>query len=125
MIQCLHLAVEIPNGYRATGEWRYPKLGEWFLTASGTAQTTSDADQCGRKMNRIILEKVWSFPTWFRKGWWLYLNCHSQQWLVTDHKPVHCAVGWQHCEGAILDARELCQFHDELFVPPAETCIQC
>jgi hypothetical protein len=132
MIQHLHLSVEIPSGYVATGEYRKPLFGEYFLTVGGTAQTVQTPDKCALNNYRIILRKVWSFPAWFAKGWWLYFNCHSQLWLVTTHRP-EPAYGmgplnhWQQggSGGPLLNAVELWQFHGEEFTPPTEFVVQC
>jgi hypothetical protein len=126
MYQQLTIGVEVPAGYEATGEFRWPKAGEPFLTNSGTASNSSANDVCGLSQNRIILRKLWSFPEWFGKGWWLYKNCHSSNWLVTDCEPsVHsigsCMVGWQQAwpGSACITATELWQFHGEEFTPPS------
>lgn len=108
MIQQITIQIETPEGYEATGEYRFPRVGEPFMSVSGNAVIPTDADSCNRRMNRIILKKVWSFPAWFGNGWELRRDFVSPgTWTV--HKSDF---------GRFMFADALWAFHGETFAPP-------
>lgn len=67
MIQTLTINVTIPDGYEATGEYRGPSIGEWFLTMAGNACQCLSHHQSVE--TRIILRKIWALPDWFQPDW--------------------------------------------------------
>lgn len=107
MIQKITIDVEVPDGYEATGEWRWPNADEPFLTVAGTVCTMHIGDTVGRRGNRIILRKKWAFPAWFPNGWWL-MYCGGD-WYVRDY-----VCGAKH----VVKAEAAYAIHGEVFTPP-------
>lgn len=116
MIQQITIQIEPPAGYEATGEYRNATPGEPFLTLTGGAQTIHNNDQCGRKGKRIILRKVWAFPSWFAAGWWIKNSDTVNNWITV-------------CEpmggGRFMFCDVLWAFHGETFTPPTVDKLQC
>jgi hypothetical protein len=106
--QKLEIEVEVPEGYEATGEFRLPKKGDYFLNSCGDLNLSTNDWNNSNYMNsyanqRIILRKKYQWPTWLKaryiamdkdKGWWAY-----------DSRPILYERGWKIGEGRAFNLR--------------------
>ena len=93
MKQEITITVDIPEGYEATGEFRYPVSGELYLENEGCADRASSEQIFGR--HRFILREKWAPPEFLRPGWiamdddgnWFWHESEpaigNKRWLVT------------------------------------------
>jgi hypothetical protein len=109
------IEIDVPAGYEATGEYRCAKVGEWYFDCCSNAVECKQYTTCGQYP---ILRKVWELPKWFTPKWYLYKNCHTEAWMVTDEHPNGNSFGYSHKWGFSMDAKALWAFHGETWVEP-------
>ena len=131
--QKVTVEIDVPDGYKATGELRYPvPLVDYYLLINPvrvghlkSLQSTTGP--------RFILRKSWEPPAWLPDGCWVYLNGHSKKWIVTNKEPEwyrgfgSCIDGcWENADYATcIGADELASIHyGETFTPPPVEKIQ-
>jgi hypothetical protein len=86
------LELEVPEGWELTGEYRFSRDGEHFLTSLGKVvkHRLSDA------IPRIIVRQDWQWPEWL-KAPWIAMD-KSGDWFAYDGKPVlgqQSSISWK------------------------------
>lgn len=108
MIQRITINVSIPDGYEATGDFRWPVVGDLFLTEDGDTVAHASVSYWSP---RFILRKKWAFPKWFAAGWFLWFNTAYNKWVV-------CERVFEGTNTSGFFATDIWAFHGETFVPP-------
>ena len=72
----IQLDVTIPSGYRATGSYNTPQIGEFYLDANGIVR---ERNYGGAFLPCIIVERI---PTVKREGW-INVGRYSDSSMVT------------------------------------------
>ena len=91
--QQITIEVDIPDGYEATGEFRCPNVGEYWiydhcLPACGLGFVLPHSP-------RLILRKTWQWPEWL-KAPWIAMDKNGE-WYAYKEQPdlMDCFVTWQ------------------------------
>ena len=91
MKQEITITVDIPEGYEATGEFRYPVSGELYLVENESCADRASSEQIfGRR--RFILRKKWTPPEFLRPGW--IAQMFDGRWFWSDTEPEGVGNGY-------------------------------
>ena len=107
-MQEVTVKMNVPAGYKATGEYRVPQQGEPFLFKSGV--NIGD----GHVGEYHILRKSWTPEPWMPEGAWLFKL--GGYWFISCSSPD--GVDSRHL------AYELARLHGGTFTPPPVDKIQ-
>ena len=87
--------IDVPDGYEATGKWRIPEYGEWFITrlADDTRMSLGDVS-----VPMVILRKIPSptvtveLPREAAEFLMTDLHGQGQAWWITIKAACHAAL---------------------------------
>lgn len=130
-LQKVTIEVDVPEGYEATGEWRWPRTGEPALTTTGRAFCAHADDECGRRGARIILRKLpdpveeWlAQHSWLPVGRWVYRH-HGGYWWITDKQPEPHRDAYDVSDASYdIGVEEIARVFGHTFTPPPVDCLQ-
>lgn len=86
--QKIEVEVDFPDEYEATGEFRMPSDGEYYITREGCVMDRN-AQVNGPQ---IILRKKYEPPKWLKPGTWIYEN--DGKWFASNREPSRCCAGY-------------------------------
>ena len=129
-LQKVTLEVDVPEGYEATGEWRWPRTGEPALTTTGRAFCAHADDECGRRGSRIILRKLPDpVEEWLAQHPWLPEGCYvyrcQGELFISRWEPHSSKYGYR-CNdcGRALELRTFAAIAGKEFYGPPVDCLQ-
>ena len=131
--QQVTIEVDVPSGYRLTGEYRHSRHGEYVMDCCG--QIFCDGRPTGLTHAKyFILEKVdpWTLPDWL--AWlpddcWIFRNRFGH-WTVSNIEPVTITgannFNWLTTKegGESLDVPTLLRMIGQIWNPPPVNCIR-
>lgn len=108
--QEITIKVDIPDGYEATGEFRFPRKGESHLEWPDMNNImVAGLDYVHKR--HIILRKKWQWPEWLKLPY--IAMDHNGEWFAFSEKPTKYDTDW---DGGLFACPLSAKYFD--FTPP-------
>ena len=120
--QKIEIEVDVPDGWEATGEYRVPYIGDFYVHHTGSSPIAFQNVVIGPRNvvigPRIILRKKYVPPSWLKPGTWIYKHGSESHWSCSNVRPVvsESAGGYRFAYGSKYVSLPTECFPD--FVPP-------
>ena len=116
------MKLTIPDGYYATGEYRSPEIGEYYLACCRCEADLANEEIVSRYP---ILKKRWEAPGFLPKGHWLYRSNTNSYWVSTEQPEKADFNRYLSKAGStVVSYNKLCKLYGVEPAYPEENCVQ-